>query len=185
MARNLDSSLAAALSGSLIYPAVLAMITFRSEVTFIWSGTSTLSYNGHDYLGVGTLGAVGPISEGSDISAAGTTVALSGIAPASLLSEALGDIQVGATASIWFALLSDGAVIGAPYLIFSGTVDKPTVHVSRSDISIQLALENRLINLQRASQKRYTAAEQAIAYPDDRAFDWVEELNDIALRWGS
>ncbi|MGA8109355.1 MAG: hypothetical protein WB974_07955, partial [Acidobacteriaceae bacterium] len=71
-----------------------------------------------------------------------------------------------------------------PYLIFSGTVDKPTVEISGKTMSITLALENKLVNLQRACQRRYTAADQHLAYPDDIGFNWVEILNDIALRWG-
>jgi len=81
--------------------------------------------------------------------------------------------------------MAAGAIIGAPYLIFSGAVDKPSVEISDQTMSITLALENKLVNLQRPSQRRYTAADQHIAYPDDMGFNWVEILNDIALRWGS
>lgn len=104
-----------------------------------------------------------------------------------MLQEALGDIWIGAPAKIWYGLmdLETGALYGVPYLIFSGTVDKPSIHVGLDTLSITLALENRLVNLQRANQRRYTAADQKIYYPTDMAFNWVESLNDIALRWGS
>jgi hypothetical protein len=80
--------------------------------------------------------------------------------------------------------MSGGSLLGTPYLIFSGTVDKPSVKVSAKTSTITLALENRLVNLQRANQRRYTAADQHLSYPTDMAFSWVETLNDIALRWG-
>jgi hypothetical protein len=102
----------------------------------------------------------------------------------SFLNEALGDIQIGAPAKIRFGLMTGGTIIGAPYLIFSGTVDKPSIRVSDKTSSITLALENRLVNLRRATQRRYTAADQQLQYPTDRSFNWVEILNDIALRWG-
>jgi hypothetical protein len=102
-----------------------------------------------------------------------------------LLNEALNDIWLGAPAKIWFGLLRNGALLGVPYLIFAGTVDKPSVHIGLDTLSVTLALENRLVNLQRANQRRYTAADQKLYYPTDMAFNWVESLNDIALRWGS
>jgi hypothetical protein len=103
----------------------------------------------------------------------------------SLVYEALNDIRVGGPAKIWFGLMANGAFLGAPYLVFSGTVDKPTVNIGPKTSSIILALENRLVNLQRPTMRRYTAADQHLAYPTDSAFNWVEELNDSAWRWGS
>ena len=103
----------------------------------------------------------------------------------SMLQEALGDVLLGAPAKIWFGLMNGPALLGVPYLVFSGLVDKPSVHVGTDTLSITLALENRLLNLQRANQRRYTAADQKIYFPTDMAFNWVESLNDIALRWGN
>lgn len=425
MSRNLDPSLQAALPNGLISPAVLAALTFKSGIMYAWSGVGDLVYAGNTYKGVGMLGKVSPVQEGTDVKADGMTVMLSGIQLAALvnnpppagltppttppagtyiawaaptrasavegpgggttatlsggrvvldyisglgeqsaeaiwsgfippslpadavitgiypvcvassvvsgipgilgssfglpggtfssaqfsgislgtteaaitsasvnvsltggengvqqtvnvtavalaiyytsasnavsaLNEALADIQLGAPAKIYFALLSTGngtlavtgsttsgsnsvpvsstagiavgmsisgagipggttvtavgsgtltlsanatatatgvaltvgpvpygTVLGAPYLIFSGQIDQPTVDIDTETISITLALENRLTNLARPSSRRYTAADQHIAYPDDIGFNWVEALNDIAERWGT
>lgn len=107
-----------------------------------------------------------------------------GVGSNSLLQEALTDIRLGAPAFIYFGLMSGGALISAPFLLFYGSVDKPTIRTGAGTITISLALENRLVNLQRASQRRYTAADQHLNYPDDIGFNWVEILNDIALFWG-
>jgi hypothetical protein len=104
---------------------------------------------------------------------------------ASLMYEALNDVRIGAPAKLWWGLMANGAFLGAPYLVFSGTVDKPTVNIGPDTSSIVLALENRLINLQRPTMRRYTSADQNLSYPTDIGFNWVETLNDIALRWGS
>jgi hypothetical protein len=63
-------------------------------------------------------------------------------------------------------------------------VDKPHISTGATTITVSLALENRLANLQRASARLWTAADQNIEYPTDSAFNWVEVLNDISLRWG-
>jgi hypothetical protein len=103
-----------------------------------------------------------------------------------LLHEALMDIRLGAPAKIWFAMLDGSpALIGTPYRIFSGTVDKPNVKISPDGSSITLALENRLVNLQRANNRKYTAADQHLAHPDDTFFNFVELLQEMSLKEGS
>jgi hypothetical protein len=363
--RNLDPTLAAGLSAGLIYPVVLVQLTFNSGLEHVWSGIGDLVWNGATYKGVGDLGSIGPIGEGSAVKADGTTVTLSGIgqsqidvpgggptpplppftpptgqsvawsyatippspslfsnppnifndflgcsgsasggltsgslgvtngqsvwggilgdepivgltwagfkippevplgariagvypvftissvnaggiicgsyavsppvagttygsnigtlpgsfsasilntlegaasllmditfvgiaiyyegtpqSKASLLYEALGDIRPGGPAKIWFGLMSAGTFMGAPYLVFKGQVDKPTLKASAETLSITLALENRLVNLQRPNARRYTAADQRLYFPTDSAFNFVEILNDMALVWG-
>jgi hypothetical protein len=361
MTRNLDPTLAAGLSAGLIQPVVLVELTFNSGIVHVWSGLGDLVWNGNTYSGVGNLGSIGPIGEGSAVKADGTTVTLSGIGLSSLdipgqptppdppvtppagqsvawahatvaptpgifsnapsiynaelgcsgaasgglnsgslgmtngqslfgqnsigltwagfrmppeiplgaviaavypvvvvssletgglvelscgsdnfgvsggtnvgtkiltiagpisalvansvpgpantsmgisfvgfavyykgvpqskttlLYEALQDIRTGAPAKIWYGLMSSGSFLGTPYLIFSGQVDKPTMKASVDTLSITLALENRLVNLQRPNARRYTAADQRLYFPTDSAFNWVEILNDMALVWG-
>jgi hypothetical protein len=168
-----------------IAPALMADLTFRTSTQYAWTGPTTLTYNGHDYLGLGSLGTVGSILEGTEVRADGTNVSLSGIDPL-LLSESLTDIQVGAPAVIYFALVDQSlALIGTPYVIFRGKIDKPTITPGLDTITISLALESPLTNLQRPNLRRYTAADQRLYYPDDTAFNWVEILNDLALVWGS
>jgi hypothetical protein len=361
MSRNLDTSLATALSNRNIQPAIFANLTFKSGVMHVWSGVGDFVWNGNTYTGVGYLGKLSPITEGSDVEAQGMEVALTGIglspfppeippvptdtnplpvAPApgefttiawpvtgnasfspgyntaeafsgeharcdaeqyagghfggtafatltdfivpplpadavitqayltgtyiqeggpinqhtpnvtpgpfaialttpdvahikssiaqvftqdtlvppgggifygvlstpntgtfssvgvivyyttannaySIIQEALADFQAGAPAQIYFGLLSNGALIGNPYLVFSGQVDQPTIDMSAQSATITLALENKLSNLLRPTGRRYTATDQKLKYPDDSGFNWVEILNDVALRWGS
>jgi hypothetical protein len=175
----------AGVQSNFIAPALMADLTFRSSTQYVWTGPSTLAYNGHNYLGIGSLGTVSSITDGTDVRADGTSVTLSGIDP-TLLNDSLTDIQVGAPAVVYFALVDQSlALIGTPYIVFRGKIDKPTVTPGIDTISISLALESPLTNLQRPNQRRYTAADQRLYYPDDTAFNWVEILNDIALRWGS
>lgn len=93
-------------------------------------------------------------------------------------------IAQGSPAKLWFGLLSGGAIIGTPYLVFSGVVDQPTIDIDEKTISYTIALESRMTNLNRPTARRYTAADQRLFYPDDIGFNWVEPLNDAAFRWG-
>lgn len=102
----------------------------------------------------------------------------------SLVDEAMADMQIGGPATLRFGLLNNGLLLGTPYTLFKGQMDQPTVSWSPETSTIEIALESRLTNLSRPTQRRYTAADQHVAYPDDTGFNFVEWLNDIALRWG-
>lgn len=183
MSRNLNSAMASGLAGGSVYPVVLVLLTFRTGVRYVWSGVGSLVYAGNTYVGVGALGTISAVQEGTEVHADGITVALSGIDPA-LLAECMTDIRQGAPAKVWFGLLSNGAILGAPYLIFSGQVDKPTIAPGADEVTISLACESRMVNGQRARNRRYTAADQHLDYPTDTGMNWVEEMNDIAEIWG-
>lgn len=184
MPRNISSPMLASLLSSPIRPGFLALLTFRTAVEYVWSGVGNLIYAGNTYRGVGSLGRIGSVSESTEVRAIGTTVTLSAIDPA-LLSECLNDIQLGAPAQIYFALFDAALnILGTPYPLFIGTVDQPVIQIGVNEMAISLKLENKLANLQRASMRRYTAADQRHYYPGDDAFNWVELLSDLALKWG-
>jgi hypothetical protein len=181
--RDLPTPIVTAVTGNSFSPIILLDLTLSSGVAHVWSGIGSLAWNSNTYLGIGSLGSVGDISEGVEVRADGTTITLSGIDP-TLLNDCLNDIQLGAPATIWFGVLSDGQISGSPYSIFVGTVDKPVIPISPDNLTITLSLENRMLNLQRPTMRRYTSADQMYVYPTDIGFAWVEMLNDTSLVWG-
>lgn len=183
MPRNISGPMLASLTSNNIRPAILATLTFKSQTVYVWSGIGSIVYAGNTYLGVGSLGRIDRVTEGSDVHAYGTSIALSGIDP-TMLGECLGDIRLGAAAVLYFALLDgSGNILGTPYAFFSGVVDKPTITPGLDAITITLALETKLANLSRSSNRRYTSADQALYFAGDSAFNWVEALNDWGLKW--
>lgn len=187
--RNLGTTLATGLANGVIVPAFFAMLTFRSATKYVWSGLGSIAGpNGQTYVGVGSLASIGAIVEGIGVQADGTTVGLSGLEKMvgqspDFLSECLTDIRSQAPATLWFGLLS--ATGNAFYQIFSGVIDKAAVSLDPETIGINLALESRLVDLGRATARRYTSADQNLDYPDDSGFDYVEPLNDMAIIWGN
>ena len=181
MGRELDSTYAAGLAAGTVMPVRLMQITFKSQVSYVWSGPGPLVWNGNTFLGVGSLGTISAISEVITTNAGGVTVTLSGVDPV-LFNECMTDIQLGATARIWRGLwaATANALLGVPYQVFRGQVDQPAFEVG-GKMMISLALESRIVNLQRASCRRYTSADQRVNFPTDSAFTWVEQLNDLAL----
>lgn len=182
MARNLPSPMIQSITSNAIVPVALLDLTLKSGNTHVWSGTGNITYSGNTYSGVGSLGQVGDIKEGVEVKAEGTTVSLSGI-DSTLLGDCLNDIQLGAPATLSLGIVSGGQIT-AVYPMYVGTVDKPTIPVNPDKFTITLAIENRMLNLQRPTMRRYTAGDQNYYYSTDTGFNWVETLNDIALLWG-
>lgn len=183
MARNADSGLLTAFASGLLVPAIFAQLGFRSSTQYAWSGVGPIVVDAQTYLGVGSVTGVGAVIEGTDVTAAGTTLTMSGIDP-TVLDECLTDIKSGGEAKLWVGAFS-GLTLIARYLWFDGVIDKAMSTQSDTTATISLALESRLLDLGRATQRRYTAADQNNVFPTDTAFNWVEVLNDATFNWGS
>lgn len=110
---------------------------------------------------------------------------------ASLVYEALNDIRQGAPARIWFGLwdAAGAGFVGQPYKIFDGSVDKPETKLPDPQTgqggTITLALESRMVDLARASNRKLTSADQRYSYADDNGLNWVEILQLISLKEGT
>lgn len=183
MSRALTSDLAAALASGTILPFFLATLQFRTSVQRIWTGYGNLTIDGQTFSGIGTVGEIGAITEGTTLEAHGTYVKLSGIDPV-LLGDSMTDIQAGLQALLFLGCMDEaGNVIGTPYMVFSGIVDQPSVDFGDETISITINLESKVVDFQRASQRKYTSADQrAMTNAHDSFFDYVEQMNDVALK---
>jgi hypothetical protein len=182
MRTGLDTNLAAAFSSGTLIPFFMGTFQFKTSVQRVWTGVGNLTIDSQTFVGVGTFAEVGAITEGIDVEAKGTYVRLSGIDPV-LLGEAMNDVQPGLQAMLWIgAMDSNMTVIGTPYQLFGGIIDQPSVDPSDSTITITLNLESKIIDFSRASNRKYTSADQRAVYSHDNGFDFVEQLNNIALK---
>ncbi len=182
MPRDLDPTFGTELVSPFIRPAFFAELTFRSQTSYVWTGVGPYSFNGQTWTGVGDVGSVGTYSEGMDLVASGMTISLSGINN-TLLGESMSDIRQGAPAVIYLALLDQNMnMVGVPTVWFGGLMDKPTANIGTDTSTITIALETNAIRLQQGQRLKYTSAEQRRLFPDDTGFDWVEKLNDQAIK---
>lgn len=182
MPRNLPAAMVTAIEGNAPQPCFLLDLQLASGTVHAWTGVGSIVWNGNTYTGLGSFAGVGAIQEGVQVRADGTSVTLSGI-DTTLLNDSLSDIQVNAPATLWLGAFSNGAILAAA-VAFKGVVGAPAIAVGPKTITIQVALETKMSNLKRATNRRYTTADQMYYHPDDSGFNWVETLNDVALRWG-
>lgn len=184
MSRALTGGMQTAVSAQVVCPILLAAFEFDSGTVRVCSGIGTITWAGDDYLGVGNFCGVSPIQEVVDNSAQGTSFTLNGI-PSALLATALLEKYRGRPAKLWLAALdSSNTIIADPYLLFGGRMDTMTISDGGETGTITLSAENRLINLNRTRERRWTDEDQKIEYPTDRGLEYVVGLQDKQVIWG-
>lgn len=184
MSRDISAGVQSAISATEVQPIILFEGSFASGSVYVWSGYGDLTWDGNTYSGVGTLGAISNVSEGSEISARGITVSMSGI-PSDLISLVLGDVRQGAVGKVHMGFLdSSGAVIDDPILMFEGKLDVPSIQEGADTSTITLSYESRLIDLQRARESRYTNEDQQRAFAGDLGCEFVPSLQESQITWG-
>ena len=155
MARTLTSGLAAAALAARVAPILLVELVFDSATTRVWSGYGDLTWGARTFTGAGTLGAVSPVEEATELRATGVDLTLSGI-PSDVLSLALSEPYQGRLATIWLGAMNPDtfALIADPYQIFAGRMDVMTVSDSGDTGKVTISVESRLIDLERSSERR-------------------------------
>jgi hypothetical protein len=184
MSRTLSAAVETASRADTVFPAFLAAVETSSGFLRMWTGYGDLAWGGNTYTGAGDLLGVSPIQETDDLAATGLRFSLSGV-PASLISVAINNARQGLSAKLWLACLdASGAVIGDPILMFSGLTDVPEIEEGGETCTLTMTAESRLIDLDRARVRRYTAEDQKAVHPTDKGFDYVPSLQDKEIVFG-
>lgn len=185
MARDLNASLANAVIDTVVAPAFFFKAEFDSGDVLAWSGYGDITWGGDTYLGIGDFGGVDKVDETSDVRANGCTLTLSGI-PSQLLAIALTEPYQGRPCTLFLGALNltSGAIIGTPYPLISGRMDVMTIEEGADTGTITLTVENRLIELFRTKERRYTHEDQQIDFSGDLGLEYVAGLQEKPINWG-
>lgn len=181
--RDLSAGMQTAISATEVSPILLFEGSFISGNVYAWSGYGSIDWNNQTWIGTGTLLSVSEVSENSDTAATGATVTLNGI-PQNLISLALAECKQGAIGKIYFGVLSNGAILSDPIIMFEGKLDVPTIDEDAEFSSITISYESRLINLERPRVTRYTKEDQIRLFAGDKGFDYVPSIQDQRITWG-
>lgn len=208
MSRSLSSGILSVLTANEIYPFFATRIFFDTQTLNFWTGLGDLVHNSITYTGTGQLLQISELSETAEISAKGATLTLSGI-PSSLISLALTEPYQGRVCEIYFGaidanktyltaedgsyiLLEDSSRITIESLddpndivkVFSGYLDQMNIDEGPETCTIGVSVESKLIDLERPKVFRFTDASQKSRYPNDKGFEFVEDLQDRTFNWG-
>ena len=172
-----------ALSSAELYPFFAIELMFTTSPLYLWTGLGDLTIGGITYVGTGNLLQISEVKETADIAAAGAMLTLSGV-PSEILSLALEEPYQGRLCYIKFGMLEN---LGNPTSLtdlFVGYMDQMNISEQADTCTIALAIESKLIDLERPRIERYTSASQKARYAGDLAFDFIPDLQDKPLSWG-
>jgi len=182
--RNLSSSMLAELQKAILRPVIFVEITLANETVYLWSGYGYYSWNGQSWAGVGSLGGISVIEEAGTVEAKGITLTLSGF-DASLLTDVLGHFRLGLPVLVYLGCFDQSdSLIGTPTVAWAGRIDQPIVDVSATAAEISINCENRLLDMNTLVYRRYTNEDQQMDHPGDRAFEFVNSLQEVTIYWG-
>jgi hypothetical protein len=174
----------AQLSAQKIKPVLFLQMQFTDGAAYMWSGIGNLQWNGQTWLGLGQLGTISAIEESSEIKATNVTFTLAGISQEDI-RHALVQVRQGSPVKLWFGCLGDNNnVLADPLQIFAGRMDVPTIDEGTQTATISIAVENRLIDLNRSRERRYTDQDQQIDHPGDLGMQYVQLIQNWNGTWG-
>ena len=173
-----------AVTADLVRPIILVQCAFDSGNLNLWNGVGNLTVSSVDYVGAGTLLNIGQIAETSELQANGITVTLSGITDPLLAKARDEDYQGRELKVLLGAMDASNGVISTPVNVFSGFMDTMVINDSSETATIQIAVENRLIEFERTRVRRYTAEDQLIDFPNDKGLEFVADMAEKEIVWG-
>lgn len=172
------------LAADALRPVIFCESLFRSGYLRLWSGLGEIPWDGKVWFGLGIMTSISTIKESVDVRADGINLILSGI-PQEMLQKGLNEAVQGNPVKIWFGVLDESNnVIADPYMAFGGRMDVPTISEDGTTATIELSVENRLIDLHRTRERRYTDRDQQLDYPGDRGLEFVPNVQEWNGIWG-
>ena len=206
MSRDLSTVTIENIEDDVVYPFFAVELLFDGDNTIrMWTGQGTLVLeNGTEWIGLGNLLDISAIEETAEMAVKGATITLSGVS-SEALSFALSEPYQGRVCNIYFGTFSTGKILqesgsfillqdGSKIILeamstgfnqlFSGYMDQMNIADGGDTTTIELMVENRLIDLERARVARFTSGYQKSLYPDDLGLDFVEDLQDKDIVWG-
>lgn len=157
---------------------------FDTETIKIWTGDFDLVVNGETYLGVGTLLSISNIEDTLELKSSNISVVLAGM-DSTVLNLALTENYQNRSITIFLGYLSGGSdtTVGTMTL-FKGRMQSIIINDNPNGSTITVDAENRLIDLARPSNLRYTKESQQFIDSTDTCFNRIQSLQDKEIIWG-
>lgn len=189
--REISTEVAAALDDEILRPVYFWRGDFKEGIERVCSAPYSIHFTDpgaispQEYFGVGALGTVSTVEEGSELNASGASVTLNGCDPAQL-ALSLNSTYQGRSAYIWMGLLDENHVlINAPILLQRLMMDTMPISLGKSG-TVTVNMNPVLIRWETASpvNARYTDADHQAIYPGDRGFEFTSAAATRELTWG-
>jgi hypothetical protein len=184
MSRAFDSSTSTAFEQRHVNVITFVSLAFSSGTVYIHNGLGNYTWGGFEWLGVGDLGSVSTVEEGSDISPYGITLILSAIDP-TMVGVAMNEDYYMRDVVIYVGALSDqDSLTGTPIQVWAGHMDvmSLTAGAGGGD-QISLQCESELSIFDKSSNIKYTSQQLQRDYAGDLFFDFLPSIEGAKIQW--
>ena len=157
---------------------------FDTDDILVWSGTDDITINSETYIGAGSLLAIGGVEEDLELKSSGLSLSLSGM-DATVLDYALTENYQNRPITLFLGFQMGNSNESAGELtLFKGRMTALTINDTPDGATISIDSENRLVDLERPSNLRYTLESQQFLHNGDTGFNRVQQLQDKQITWG-
>ena len=157
---------------------------FDTDDIRVWSGNDDLTVDSETYTGAGSLLAISGVEEDLELKSSGLTISLSGM-DSTVLNYALTENYQNRPITLFLGFLMGGSNESAGELtLFKGRMTSLTVNDTPEGATVTIDCENRLVDLNRPSNLRYTLESQQFLHNGDTGFNRVQQLADKQITWG-
>jgi len=184
MTRGFSTDVNNALQAQNVNLVMFAKLEFPSGTIYVHNGLGTYNWNSQDWLGVGDLGSISKVEEGTDVSPYAITLTLSGL-DSTMSGAALTEDYFMHPVTVYLGILdADDVLLEDPTQIWAGFMDQMNLTVgANGGDAIQLIAESELSRFDEAKNLMYTNANQQKRYSGDLFFSHIHKIAGAKVNW--
>jgi hypothetical protein len=182
--QGIDTAISSRLGGDAQQMFFAVKAEFDTDDIRVWTGTDDITVNSETYTGAGTLLGISGVEEDLELKSSGLSISLSGM-DSTVLNYALTENYQNRPITIFLGFQMGGSNESAGELnLFKGRMTSLQINDTPEGATVTIDCENRLVDLDRPSNLRYTVESQEFLNSGDTGFNRVQSLADKQIAWG-
>lgn len=183
MGRSLTTAAANASVADVVRPILLIALEFSDGTVRYTSSDRDVIYDSNNYTAAGHFATISAVEEGTELEANRIVVGINGV-PAANISLALGQTYQNRAGTVYLGFQNASyALIADPFVAFKGRMNSMDITLGKT-VTVQMGLESRLVDWDKARIRRYTNEDQQNYFTGDKGLEFVNEMVDKDLIWG-
>jgi hypothetical protein len=183
MSRALTTAAANATAAAVVRPVLLIELEFSDGTVRYTTADRDVTYDSNNYDAAGHFASISQVMEGTELEANRIIVGINGV-PSANISLAIGQTYQNRPATVYLGFLdANYALVADPFIAFKGRMDSMDIELGKT-ASIQVGIESRLVDWDKARIRRYTNEDQQNYFAGDKGLEFMNEMVDKQLVWG-
>ena len=157
---------------------------FDTDDILLWSGTDDLVIASETYTGAGNLLSISNTEDNLELKSNGLVITLSGM-DTTIVNYALTENYQNRPLTLFMGYVMGGTnEVAGTITLFKGRMTNLVIGDTPEGSTVTISAENRLVDLDRPSNLRYTKESQNFLHDGDTGFNRVASLQDKQINWG-